>query len=145
MICDLLLPLKRMFRDSQIVIITNFVVVSSVGIKRVDCTYILPRNHAACMVVYPIMVDNFASILNCTTVLRLNNGFNLHLFQMIGASLSMSVFGIIVVLFVVFLCFCFRSPLSTLLYFISVLDYMCFTAMFHRWARGTLFGPNIYL
>ena len=58
MICDLLLPLKRMFRDSQIVIITNFVVVSSVGIKRVDCTYILPRNHTACMVVNPIMVDN---------------------------------------------------------------------------------------
>ena len=29
-----------MFRDIQIVIITNFVVVSSVGIKRVDCTTI---------------------------------------------------------------------------------------------------------
>ena len=28
-----------MFRDSQIVIITNFVVVSGVGIKRVVCTY----------------------------------------------------------------------------------------------------------
>ena len=27
-----------MFRDIQIVIITNFVVVSCVGIKRVDCT-----------------------------------------------------------------------------------------------------------
>ena len=27
-----------MFRDIQIVIITNFVVVSSVGIKRADCT-----------------------------------------------------------------------------------------------------------
>ena len=30
-------PLERRFRDIQIVIITNFVVVSSVGIKRVDC------------------------------------------------------------------------------------------------------------
>ena len=29
-------PLDRRFRDIQIVIITNFVVVSSVGIKRVD-------------------------------------------------------------------------------------------------------------
>ena len=29
-----MLPLKRRFRDSQIVIISNYVVVSSVGIKR---------------------------------------------------------------------------------------------------------------
>ena len=36
--CDKLLPLKRRFRDSQIVIITTIVVVSSVGIKRVVCT-----------------------------------------------------------------------------------------------------------
>ena len=36
-ICDRLLPLKRRFRDSQIVIITNFVVVSNVGIKRIVC------------------------------------------------------------------------------------------------------------
>ena len=28
---------KQEFRDSQIVIITNFVVVSSVGVKRVVC------------------------------------------------------------------------------------------------------------
>ena len=35
--CDLLLPLKRRFHDSQIVIITNFVILSSVGIKRVVC------------------------------------------------------------------------------------------------------------
>ena len=37
MICDYLLPLKRRFCDSKIVIITNFVVVSSVGIKEVVC------------------------------------------------------------------------------------------------------------
>ena len=30
-------PLKRRFRDSQTVIITNSVVISSVGIKRVVC------------------------------------------------------------------------------------------------------------
>ena len=30
-----MLPLKQRFRDSQIVIITNFVVVSSVGIRKV--------------------------------------------------------------------------------------------------------------
>ena len=34
--------LERRFRDIQIVIITNFVVVSSVGIKRVDCFHVLP-------------------------------------------------------------------------------------------------------
>ena len=33
-----LIPLERSLGDIQIVIITNFVVVSSVGIKRVDCT-----------------------------------------------------------------------------------------------------------
>ena len=32
-----MLPLKQRFRDSQIVIVTNFV-VSSVGIKRIVCT-----------------------------------------------------------------------------------------------------------
>ena len=31
-------PIERRFRDIQIVIITNFVIVSSVGIKRVDCS-----------------------------------------------------------------------------------------------------------
>ena len=36
-----LLPLKRRFHDSQVVIITNFVVVSSVGIKRVVCKTVL--------------------------------------------------------------------------------------------------------
>ena len=41
--CDQLLSLKRRFRDSQIVIITNFVIVSSVDIKRVVCN-ILKRN-----------------------------------------------------------------------------------------------------
>ena len=30
-------PLQRMFHDIQIVIITNFVIVLSVAIKRVDC------------------------------------------------------------------------------------------------------------
>ena len=36
-ICDKLLPFKRRFRDSQIVIITKFVVVASVGIKMDAC------------------------------------------------------------------------------------------------------------
>ena len=31
--------IKRRFRDSKIVFITNFVVVSSVGIKSVVCTH----------------------------------------------------------------------------------------------------------
>ena len=35
-ISHLLSPLERRFRDFQIVIITNFIVVSSLGIKRVD-------------------------------------------------------------------------------------------------------------
>ena len=38
-ISHLLSSLERRFRDILIVIITNFVVVSSVGIKRVDCIY----------------------------------------------------------------------------------------------------------
>ena len=33
-----MLPLKQRFRDSQIVIITNFVILSSVGIQRIVCT-----------------------------------------------------------------------------------------------------------
>ena len=33
-----MLPLKRRFHDGQLVIITNFVVISSVGIRRVVCT-----------------------------------------------------------------------------------------------------------
>ena len=37
MMCYLLLPLKRRFHDSQIVILTYFAVVSSVGKKRVVC------------------------------------------------------------------------------------------------------------
>ena len=32
-------PIERRFRDIQIVITTNFVVVSSIGIKRVDCIF----------------------------------------------------------------------------------------------------------
>ena len=36
-----MLPLKRKFRESQIVIITNFVVILSVDIKRVVCTCII--------------------------------------------------------------------------------------------------------
>ena len=35
----LILPLKRRFRDSQIVITTNFVVESGVDIKKVVCMY----------------------------------------------------------------------------------------------------------
>ena len=37
--------LERMFRESQIIIITNFVVVSSVGIKRVDIIYLFIYVH----------------------------------------------------------------------------------------------------
>ena len=38
-ISEKLSPLERRFYDIQIVIITNFAVVSNVGIKRVDCMY----------------------------------------------------------------------------------------------------------
>ena len=34
---DKLSPLEQRFRASQIIFITNFVIISSVGIKRVDC------------------------------------------------------------------------------------------------------------
>ena len=39
-ISHLLSPPERSVRDIQIVIVTNFVVVSSVGIKTVDCTMV---------------------------------------------------------------------------------------------------------
>ena len=39
-ISHLLSPTERRFRDIQIVVITNFIVVSSVDIKRVDCILI---------------------------------------------------------------------------------------------------------
>ena len=38
-------PLERRFRDIQIVIITNSVVVLSVGIRRVDCTTTTTTNN----------------------------------------------------------------------------------------------------
>ena len=41
----LVVPLERRFPDSQIVIITNFVVVSSVSIKRVVCIFIFAQKH----------------------------------------------------------------------------------------------------
>ena len=46
-------------------------------------------------------------------------------YKMVDAWLSMSVVGLIVVLFVCFLCSGFRSPLSTLLYFITVFLLVC--------------------
>ena len=57
----------------------------------------------ACMVVNPIIVDNFASLYICTTVgrsvLKLNDGSLLNLFQMVGAWPSMPVVGLLVVHF----------------------------------------------
>ena len=65
---------------------------------------------------------------------RLNDGSLHNLFQMISALLSISVVELNVVVFVVFLCSGFRSPLSQLLCFITtfLFYYMCFTVMFHR-------------
>ena len=63
--------------------------------------------------------------------LRLNDSL-LNLFKMIGTWLSMSAVELIVVLFVVFSCSGFRSPLIPLLCFIVVdFVYMCFTVMFY--------------
>ena len=52
----------------------------------------------ACMIVCPIMVDNFASVFNSTTVSR--SSHDCSLLNQLDACLSMSVFGTIVVLFV---------------------------------------------
>ena len=42
-------PLEQRFHDIQIVIITNFVIVSNVGIKRVDstCVFIAPGKRSS--------------------------------------------------------------------------------------------------
>ena len=84
--------------------------------------------------VYRHSVKNQINMFICTIwsvslhggglVLRLNDGSLLNLFQIVSAWLSMSVVGLIVVPFVVFLCSGFRSPLSYLLFHHSVSDYM---------------------
>ena len=48
----------------------------------------------------------------------------------------MSVVGPIVVLFVVFLCSFFRSPLS---------PFFCFITMIQWWGSGPLWGPNMFV
>ena len=98
----------------------------------------------ACMVVNPVMVDSFSFLFICTwSVLRLNDCSLLNLFQLVGAWLSVSLVGLIAVLFVVFLCSDFRSPFSRLLCFIRVVfDYMCSTVMFHRLDRRLLYGAT---
>ena len=70
----------------------------------------------ACLVVNPVMVDN---VHYGGSVLGLNDGSFFNLFQMVGArlSMSMSVLGPMVILFVVLLCSEFRSLLSPLLCF----------------------------
>ena len=69
-----MLTLKRRFTDSQMVTITNFVVVSSVGIKRVVCTFghVRPtktklrlRMHYTCANVFPDIKK--VSISNCVS------------------------------------------------------------------------------
>ena len=54
------------------------------------------------------------------------DGSLLNLFQMVGACLSIYMAGLIVVLFVVFLCSGFRSPLNLLLCFITAFLLFCF-------------------
>ena len=75
----------------------------------------------ACMVVNPIMLDNFASLFNCTTVGKSSDdGSLLNLFQLVGAWLSLSVVRLTVVLFVLFLHFGSRLPSSPLFGLITV-------------------------
>ena len=56
-----------MFRDSRITIITNFVVLSSVGIKRVVCIFI-------CLHIYIYKLRNFAKHGLCEN-LQINADF----------------------------------------------------------------------
>ena len=56
----------------------------------------------------------------------------LNLYQMVGTWLSMSVIGCHVVLFLVFLCSGFRSPLSPLFCFITVFVIICVSQMKYR-------------
>ena len=94
----------------------------------------------ACMIVNPVSVDNVDSFRSCMTVgrSRLNDRSLPNLCQMVVACLSVSVVGLIKVLFVVCLCSGFRLPLSPLFCFITVFfNYMCFTMMCHRWMKLT--------
>ena len=50
-------PLERRVRDIQIVIVTNFVVLSSVGIKRVDCITLSAGSYH----IYPTYLDRQAT------------------------------------------------------------------------------------
>ena len=75
----------------------------------------------ACMAVRSIMVDNSASLLNCT---KASSDRWRHLPQSVSdgwlAGLSISVVGLIMVLFVVFLCSSFISPLGPLIICVSL-------------------------
>ena len=87
------------------------------------CYNIAILRQTASMVINPIMVHNFAPLFllhDGGSVLRLSDGSLLSVFQVVGAWLSMSVVGLIVVLFVVFFCPGFRSPLNPLLCFSTV-------------------------
>ena len=85
------------------------------------------------MVVKPIIVD-FASLFNFTTVSR-SSDIMTSPSSICFRSMSTSVVGLTVVLLMFFLCSGFRSPLSPLFHH-GVIDYMCFTVMFHRLGRG---------
>ena len=56
---------------------------------------------------------------------------------MVGAWLLKLVVGFILVLYVVFLYSCIRSPLSSSRCFISVFVVICFAVRFHWWGRGS--------
>ena len=82
----------------------------------------------------------FFGVIHCGgSVLRINVGPLLNLFQIVGFWLSMSAMG------PSWLCLCFSWVLATnrhwssLLCFITVFfDYMCFTLMFYRWGLSSV-------
>ena len=88
-----------------------------------------------CMIVNPNMVDGFASLFNCTTVGRSSDKMMAvsPIYFRWSAFDSMSLVGLIGVMFVLFSCSGFRSPFEPLALFQnSVYDCICFTVMFHR-------------
>ena len=74
----------------------------------------------ACLLTHLWLIILPPSLQDGESVLRLNEGSLLNLFQMVGTGQSMSVVGLIVVLFVIFL-----MPLSPFLWFVTLFVILC--------------------
>ena len=85
----------------------------------------------ACMVVNLIMVENFASLFNCTKVSsdKMTAPSSIHSDPVCGFLFFWIQFAI--------------EPFALLHH--CAFDYTCFILTFHKWGRGPLWGPNTYI